>query len=176
MDYATARSLIQTGDYIAVRDLHGIIGKLTAIVSPHTHAGVAKWVGDRVYMANLNSGRNHLTALSQLESFDVCDPPLGMPRALIEACVDEWLATLIEYGFPAFLVIGLKCLLRLKIFIHWRRVMVCSGGVVQMYEMTAALMLKLGLEPPVNWLEHSRMMSPTELVEELGVKFEVRPA
>jgi hypothetical protein len=164
MRYDEARPLIQTGDLIASRDVHGLIGRATQAFTrdPHTHTGVAVWLGERLFMADLNSGRNHLTAVSQLASFDVCDPPPGLARADIERAVYDWLAAPIEYGFLAFPVIGLKCALGLKVFIHWRKIIVCSGGSVQIFE-------KAG------WPEHSRMISPGELVQDLGVKLQVRP-
>jgi hypothetical protein len=163
MDYAAARVQIQTGDLIAVRDVHNILGTLTQVFthSPYTHTGVAVWLGERLFIADLNSGRNHLTAVSQLSNFDVCDPPSGLNRDDIERAVFDWLAKQIDYGFLAFPIIGLKCALRLKIFIHWRKIIVCSGGSVQIYEMAG-------------WSEHSRMISPGELVDELSIKLEVR--
>lgn len=157
MDYAEARDLIKDGDLIAVRGAHSIIGKLTQFFtrSPYTHTGIAVWLGDRLFMADLNSGRNHLTPLSQLGSFDVYAPPPGLNRQRIVVAVFDWLAKPIEYGFAAFIVIGLKCWLRLNTFIHWRKVIVCSGGSVQIYEMAG-------------WSEHSRMVSPGELAAMVG--------
>jgi hypothetical protein len=169
MDYAAARNLIETGDLIAVRDVHGLTGRLTCLFtrSPHTHTGVAVWLGGRLFMADLNSGRNHLTAVSQLSSFDVCYPPVP-DRGAIERALFDWLAKPINYGYAAFVVIGLKCALRIKAFIHWRQIVVCSGGSVQIYEMAARL-----LQGPAAWLEHSRMVSPGELVAELTRKLSV---
>lgn len=163
MAYSAARNGIQTGDLIAVRDVHGILGRATQLAthSPYTHTGIAIWLGDRLFMADLNSGRNHLTALSQLTDFDVFAPPPGLSRVKIERAVWDWLASPINYGFLAFVVIGLKCSLRLKVFIHWRKIVVCSGGSVQIYELAG-------------WPEHSRMVAPGELAAELPFKLAVR--
>jgi hypothetical protein len=176
MNYADARSQIETGDLIAVRDVHGILGRLTVFFThkPVTHTGVVRWSDGLLYMADLNSGRNHLTALSQLVDFDVYDPPAGLDRTSIREAIDAWLAKPINYGIAAFVLIGLKCLLRLKVYIHWRRVMVCSGGSVNIYEMAAAIMLRRGLKAPPDWIEHNRMLSPGELASELRLKLAIR--
>lgn len=160
--YSDARLQIQTGDLIGVRDVHGIMGRLTVFFTrkPYTHTGVAVWLGERLFMAELNAGRNHLTAVSQLRDFDVCSPPV-VDRAAIERAVFDWLADPITYGFAAFVLIGLRCWLRIKTFIHWRKVIVCSGGSVEIYERAG-------------WPEHSRMISPGELVDELEIKLAVR--
>lgn len=157
MDYLEARSQIKTGDLIAVRDVHGLLGKLTTFFtrSPYTHTGVAVWLGDRLFMADLNSGRNALHALSQLDNFDVFEPPYGLKVEDIEASIFNWLAKPISYGYLAFLVIGLKCALGLKTFIHWRKIIVCSGGSVQIYQ-------------GAGWPEHSQMISPGELTYLVG--------
>lgn len=157
MDYQTARPEIKTGDLIASRDVHGLLGRMTRFFtrSAYTHTGVAVWLGEHVFMADLNSGRNALHALSQLNDFDVYDPPYELDRTRIEAAIFEWLAKPINYGFLAFIVIGFKCLFKIKSFIHWRQILVCSGGSVEIYE-------KAG------WSEHSRMISPGELTMEVG--------
>lgn len=167
MTYEDARPLILTGDLIAVRDVHGLLGRATQIVTddPHTHTGVAIWLDEHLFMAELNSGRNHLTPLSQLGDFDVCNPPVGLNRGAIKRAIIEWLANPINYGFVAFVGIGIKCLiqrlLKVKLFIHWRKIIVCSGGSVQIFEMAG-------------WSEHSRMVSPGELFDQLPFKLAVR--
>jgi hypothetical protein len=175
MDYQTARSKIQTGDLIGVRDVHGLLGRLTTLFthSPYTHTGVAVWLDDRLFMADLNSGRNALHPLSQLGKFDVFAPPAGLERDSIEQATFNWLASPISYGFAAFVLIGLKSLLGVKAFIHWRKVVVCSGGSIQIYEMAAALMARAGLTPPTAWVEHDRTLSPGDLCAELTLKFPV---
>lgn len=173
MDYLTARDQIQTGDLIAVRDVHGLLGRATVLFTrdPHTHTGVAVWVGDRLFMADLNSGRNALHALSQLEKFDVCAPPPGLPRDLIEAAIFSWLSKPISYGFAAFILIGLKCALRLKVIIHWRKIIVCSGGSVEIYEQAAAAARAQRGVVVAGWEDHDRMISPGELFSQLPFRF-----
>lgn len=170
MDYATARPMIKTGDLIGVLDSHGLLGFLTRFFTrkPYTHTGVATWLGDRLFMADLNSGRNHLTAVSCLKDFDVCDPPSGLDTYFVWQAIFEWLAKPINYGVLAFLVIGLRCFLGLKTFIHWRKIVVCSGGSVTIYELTVDAMQRAGMAVPKAWEDHNRMLSPGELVEELG--------
>lgn len=170
MDYAQAREQIQSGDVIGVRDAHNILGRATQFFThdPHTHTGVAQWLGGRLFMADLNSGRNHLTALSQLNHFDVYDPPAGLERPAIEVAAFDWLAKPISYGIAAFILIGLKCALHITAFIHWRKIVVCSGGTIEILERAAAIMLAQGKQPPAAWVEHNRMLSPGELVAELG--------
>jgi hypothetical protein len=175
MDYAAVRSKVQTGDLIGVRDQHGLLGRATTFFtrSPYTHTGVAVWLGQRLFMADLNSGRNHLTAVSCLSKFDVFAPPAGLDRALIEESVFDWLATPISYGYAAFVLIGLKDALGIRRFVHWRCMIVCSGGSIEIYEMAAARMLLDGREPPHAWLEHDRTLSPGDLCAELQFKFPV---
>jgi hypothetical protein len=170
MDYAVAREHIRTGDLIGVRDVHGLLGRATVFFTrkPYTHTGVAVWCANRLFMADLNSGRNHLTALSCVKQFDVCDPPAGIDRTCVERALFDWLAEPISYGVLAFLVIGLRCWLGLKTFIHWRKIVVCSGGSVSIYELAADYMQSMGMPIPAGWDDHNRMLSPGELVEELG--------
>jgi hypothetical protein len=175
MDYALARPQIQDGDLIAVRDVHGLLGRATTLFtrSPYTHTGVATWVGEHLFMADLNSGRNHLTAVSCLGKFDVCEPPDGLPRDLIRDATFDWLARPISYGYLAFIVIGLKCALRIRRFIHWRQIVVCSGGSVEIYEKAAAAARMLrGIVVP-GWEDHDQMISPGELAGDLTLKLRV---
>lgn len=173
--YLAVRPRIEDGDLIVVRGEH-LIDRLTRLVtrSPYTHTGVAVWLDGRLFMADLNSGRNHLTALSAVDNFDVYRPPIGLYRDRIRQAVFDWLARPIDYGFPAFVVIGLRSLLRLKTFVHWRKVVVCSGASVSIYEAAASAMQTAGEPAPVAWLEHNRMLSPGELASELQFRFAVR--
>lgn len=175
MNYDTARLQIQTGDLIGSRDQHGLVGRATTFFTraPYTHTGVAVWLGGRLFMADLNSGRNHLTALSCLEKFDVFEPPTGLDRSYIEQAIFDWLAVPISYGFAAFILIGLKDLMGIKKFIHWRKIIVCSGGSIQIFEMAAALMDLALLPAPSAWVEHDRTLSPGDLCAELQLKFPV---
>ncbi len=153
---------IETGDLIAVRSAHSFMGKVTQFVtrSPYTHVGVAIWIHDQLFMAELNGGRNHLVPLCQLSDYDVYAPPAGLEN--IEASIYRYLEYPIDYGLAAFVAIGLLNVLRIKTFVHWRRVMVCSGYCVAIYESAG-------------WPEHTRILSPGELASELTLKFGVRP-
>lgn len=175
MDYEVIRPNIQTGDLIGSRDSHGLIGRATRLFTraPYTHTGVAVWLGGRLFVADLNSGRNHLTALSCLNRFDVFEPPAGLDRKYIEESVFDWLASPISYGLAAFVLIGLKDMLGIKRFIHWRKIVVCSGGSIQIYEMSAARMVLDNLPAPRDWIEHDRTLSPGDLCAELQLKFPV---
>lgn len=160
MNYAEARPQIETGDMIAVRDVHGILGRLTrwATRSPYTHAGIALWLAGGLYMAELNGGRNHLVPMSQLTAFDVYHAPQGL--ADIEAAIMDWLRGPIVYGYLAFILIGLLDRLRLNLYVHWRRILVCSGYCVAIYETAG-------------WSEHSRIISPRGLAGLLTFKLGV---
>lgn len=163
MLYEEARTQIATGDLIAVRDAHSWLGRLTQLItrSTYTHTGVAIWVGDRLYMAELNGGRNHLVPPSQLKNFDVMACPAGLVN--IEEAILVSLTHPIDYGFAAFVMIGLLNLLHLKLFVHWRRIIVCSGYCVAVYESAG-------------WPERSRTISPQELVDQLDLKLLIRSA
>lgn len=151
---------IQTGDCIAVRTAHSFMSRATQRItgSPYTHNGVAIWISGRLYMAELNGGRNHLVPLSQLTKFDVYTCPVG--PAYVEQAILDALAQPIEYGYAAFLLIGLLNLLRIKMFVHWRKIIVCSGYCVAIYEAAG-------------WPERSRTISPRELAEQLTLKLSV---
>lgn len=178
MLYEQARPYIKTGDVIIVRDSHTKLGRLIQLVTrkPYTHTGVARWLEGRLYMANLNSGRNHLTAVSQLSEFDVFMPPVGLMRDAIQESMDSWLAHPIDYGFAAFIAIGIECLMHAKtLFDNWRNVVVCAGGTVEILEGAALRQKLAGRMYPKAWLRHTRMLSPGELAEELPFKLSVRP-
>jgi hypothetical protein len=154
---------IETGDLIAVRTAHGIMGRLTQFFtrSPYTHVGVAIWLGADLFMAELNGGRNHLVPISQIKDFDVYARPDGLSD--IEGAVRRWLQVPVDYGFLAFVAIGLLDWLRIKAFVHWRQILVCSGYCVAIYEAAG-------------WPERSRIISPRELASWLTLKLSVRPA
>lgn len=174
-NYNEVRQSIEDGDLIAVRGSH-LIDRLTRLVtrSPVTHTGVAVWLDGRLFMADLNSGRNHLTALSCVPDFDVHTPPAGIDRPSIRQSLLDWLASPIDYGFAAFAMIGLRSMLKSRAFIHWRKIMVCSGSTVMIYEGAAHRVQDAGGSPPAAWLEHNRMLTPGELAEELPLRLSVR--
>lgn len=163
LTYQEARSQIATGDLIAVRTPNGIMGKLTRFFtrSPYTHTGIAIWIEGGLYMGELNGGRNHLIPLSQLDhcDFDVYLPPANLTN--IADALFFWLRLQIEYGYLAFVAIGLLNYFNIKIFVHWRQLLVCSGWCVAIYE-------------EAGWGEHSRIISPGELAAMLTIKLQVR--
>jgi hypothetical protein len=153
---------IETGDLIAVRTAHGILGRLTQIItrSPYTHAGIAVWLAGELFVAELNGGRNHLIPVCQLTNYDVYAQPDGLGN--VGSAIRAWLRYPVNYGFLAFVAIGLLNWFRIKMFVHWRKVMVCSGYCVAIYESAG-------------WPERSRVISPRELAAMLKLKLEVRP-
>ncbi len=166
MHYDAARPLIEDGDLISVRTQHGLFGALTQICtrSVYTHNGIAVWLDDGLWMTEINGGKNHAIPLSQLEGeeFDVFLPPLGLDRQAIRKAALESLRVKVPYGFAAAFMIGLLGLLKLKIFVHWRKIIVCSGYCVATYENAG-------------WSEHSRIISPGELAGLLQLRCEVGP-
>lgn len=165
MNYATARDHIEDGDLIAVRGKHGVFAALTRFFtrSAYTHCGVALWIEGGLWMAELNGGRNHAIPMSQLEdgAFDVYWPPIREVEK-IRVSILSRLRVKIDYGTVATIAIGLLNFLRIKLFVHWRQFLVCSGYCVAIYE-------------DAGWSEHSRILSPQDLTELLALKFEVRP-
>lgn len=161
--YDEIRAMIQDGDMIAVRDSDSILGKLTQFFTrdDETHTGVAVWIDQRLFMADLNSGRNGLHAVSQLKNFDVYEPPAGLSRERIRTSVFNWLADRREYGILAFLVIGFRSFFKIREKMQWRRAVVCSGGSVQIFV-------------DAGWPEQVTLLSPGELAAKLTLRFEVR--
>lgn len=166
MDYAKARPLIEDGDLIAVREHDGFLTPITRFATrdPVTHVGIACWMDDGLWMGELNSGKNHAIPLSQLSDtdFDVYYPPVPS-RAKVRASLLEALREKIHYAFVMLPVIGLLNWFGIKVFIHARKLLVCSGWCVMVYE-------KAG------WPERTRVLSPADLVKQLTLKFEVRRA
>lgn len=167
MEYAAIRDSIKTGDLIAVRNGTGIRNRLVAFFTrgPYTHCGLAIWIAGRLYMTELNDGFNHLVPLSQLDdmAFDVYAHPPELTEDALEAAIMSWLASKVDYGYLAFFTIGLLDWLRVKAFVHWRRIMVCSGYCVANWETAG-------------WAEHSRILSPVDLAAEVVLKFAVVPS
>jgi hypothetical protein len=165
MRYHDDRDLIETGDMIAVRSAENWHARLTQIVtrSPYTHAGTAIWREGDLYVAEVNGGKNHLTAIEHWDDYDVRECPPELDRAKVEASILDWLRRTVNYNFLAFALVGLMELLRIKAFVHWRRDQICDGGVVAMYE-------------GAGWPEHSRVISPRALAAELKFKLAIRPA
>jgi len=161
--YKEARNKIADGDLVAVRAAHGVLGYLTKFFtrSQYTHTGLAIWDEDGLYLAELNGGRNHKIPMSQLEhiDFDVYEKPHGLRN--IRSAITKWLRKPIDYGYLAFFAIGLLNWLKVKMFVPWRKILVCSGWCVAVYE-------------EAGWPRRSRVISPQELTEELELKLQVR--
>jgi hypothetical protein len=167
MEYAASRADIKTGDLIAVRNTTGLRNRIVQFFTrgPYTHCGLAIWIGGRLYMTELNDGFNHLVPLSQLDdvAFDVYAHPPELSTEALEASIMSWLASKVDYGYTAFFAIGLLNWLRVKTFVHWRRILVCSGYCVANWERAG-------------WAEHSRIVSPVDLAAEVVLKFSVTPS
>jgi hypothetical protein len=155
--------LINTGDLIAVRSVHNFLGTMTQFFtrSKYTHVGLAIWLGGDLFMAELNGGRNHLIPMSQLDDYDVYAQPEGLVD--VDASIRHWLSMQVSYGFIALVAIGLLDWFRIKTFVHWRQILVCSGYCVAIWE-------------GAGWPEHTRILSPAELTRGLKLKDIVRPS
>lgn len=154
---------INTGDLIVVRKGKSLLGRATQFFtrSPYTHSGIAIWIEGGLYVAELNAGKNHLVPISQLKDYDVYECPEGLKE--VRYNILKWLQAPIEYGFLALFAIGLLDWFKIKMFVHWRKILVCSGFCVAIYESAG-------------WPEHTRVISPAGLAAELKLKLEVRPA
>jgi hypothetical protein len=166
MEYSQARGLIATGDLIAVRTASGLLGRATQFFTrgPYTHTGLALWLCGRLFMTEINGGRNHLVPLSQLNAvdFDVYAHPPELDPAALDAAIHEWLAARVDYGYLAFVAIGLLEWLRLKLTVPWRKILVCSGYCVANWESAG-------------WhATCSRVVSPTKLAAQVRRKFTVQ--
>jgi hypothetical protein len=152
MHYEEARSKIETGDLIEVRTIKGWMNWVTKLFTgPYVHCGQAIWLDGR---------------LSQLEGldFDVYAPPDGLSVADMEASIMANLGSKVDYGYEALPFIGLVEKLKLKLVIHWRNILVCSGYCAR------------------NWVDAgwkdcpSFVISPTKLASLVRLKFAVTPA
>lgn len=165
MNYQQARSQIEDGDVISVRTAHGLFGRATQFFTRkvYTHNGIAVWLDGGLWMVEINGGKNHAIPLSQLEGedFDVFLPPPDLYRSNIRKAALESLRVKVKYGYLAAFAVGLLGLLKLKIFVHWRKIIVCSGYCVAVYE-------------EAGWPEHSRIISPGGLADMLRLKLEIR--
>lgn len=164
LSYDQARSLIQTGDTIAVKGKSGLLALATAFFtrSEYTHVGIAFWMGGALWMFEINSGRNHAIPLSQLRDtdFDVFCRPAELSEESILHSVLANLRDKVDYGFLAIPVIGLLEYLKIKLVVNWRKVLVCSGIAVKVYE-------------DAGWPARSRVISPRALTEMLTLRLPV---
>lgn len=168
MNYDEVRPLLETGDVIGVKRKDGTLAKLTQhfTESDYTHIGIILKMTNGVWMAELNSGRNHLIPLSQLQDmqFDVYDPPSCLNRSHIRAAILRWLRFPVEYGFIAFVCIGLMDYFNIKFPVLSKNILVCSGYIVRIFQTAG-------------WDERiSPFQSPAELLKMLHLKFKVNQA
>jgi hypothetical protein len=165
MRYDEARSLIDTGDLIAVRRKDSLLALATRFFThgPHTHVGIALWVDEGLWMAELNGGGNHLVPLSQLTDFDfdVYRRPPEVSEAHVVKSIFSNLREKIEYGTAALFAIGLLNWIRLKVSGRQRRILVCSGYCVSVYV-------------DAGWSDRTRLISPEEFANMLEFKLAVR--
>lgn len=165
MRYDEAKAQIQNGDTIAVMETEGFLSPFTRFFtrSNYTHVGMALWIEGDLWMAEINAGKNHAIPMSQLRgtAFDVYGSPVADTLAVRRSAFDA-LREKIEYGFAALPVVGLLNWLKIKTFVHARRILECAGFLVMIYE-------------GAGWSEHTRILSPQELTELLKLKCQVRP-
>lgn len=163
MNYEEVRDKIQTGDIISVRNNKGFMHKLTRLVtrSPYTHSGIAIWLDEGLWMAEINGGKNHLIPLSQVDGidFDVSECPVD--RETVKKEILDSLRVSLTYGFVSFVIIGLFDLFKIKERFRSMKSKVCS-------EYIQAILVASGWDVPED------MVSPYDLEQKLKLKFEVR--
>ena len=147
MRYADARDHIATGDLIAVRKKHGLLPRLTRLVtrSPYTHTAIALWCGSgehrRLLVAEAKSAGACLTPLSQYAGIDfdvyLSPPEVGLS---IEAAIWETLGTPIGYDILDLVRIALNRLAGVPLPHHDDGLKICSA-------LSATLWLLAGWRP-----------------------------
>jgi hypothetical protein len=164
MYYDNARGKIDTGDLIAVKAKKGLLTPFTRFFtrSPYTHVGTAFWMGESLWVAEINNGANHATPLSQFADcdFDVCSPPLGVDVERMQTAIMIALRGKIHYGWLSLPFIGLLAFLKIRTFLHARRILSCAGFSVFIYEMA-------GMK------ETTRILAPVDLVKMCTIKLSV---
>lgn len=133
MLYDDVRSLIQTGDLIAVRRRSGVLAIATRLVTcrPYTHTGVAVWCGGRLLMAHINGAGCSLVPVSQVSCFDVFACPVD--RAKVESELWAMLGKRIHYDFIDLVRIFAHLQLGVRLPRIDRGSFVCSSMSAQMY-------------------------------------------
>ena len=135
MRYQEILDQLQTGDVIMVMGREGALTPFTKFFtrSPYTHVGQVFQMGGEWWLHEINGGKNHAVPLAQLreDDFDVYHKPEQVDDAMLRAAIATMLQTRINYGFVALFVIGLFDYLRVQVFIHWRRILVCSGYIAK---------------------------------------------
>lgn len=152
---------IENGDLITVRGRHGVLAALIRFFtfSRHTHNGVAVWKDGRLWMTELNGGRNHLIPIEQLRDmeFDVSESLVEDRGAVVES-IYENLEERVDYGIPALIVIGIINFFKLNVVVNWRKILVCSGYCMKIYE-------------DAGYPRHTRILSPRQLFDMAKYKF-----
>ncbi|MEJ7804298.1 MAG: hypothetical protein WKG03_00025 [Telluria sp.] len=165
MEYAQAREHINTGDLISVRTPLSMMNRVTQFFTgSYTHSGQALWMAGRLWVTELNGGRNHLIPLSQWEGleFDVHAAPDGLTRWDMERAIMDNLGRKVDYGYLAFVAIGLVEWLKLNLVVKWSKILVCSGYSVKNWQ-------------DAGWTgAASRVISPTKLAGMVHFKFSVK--
>jgi hypothetical protein len=165
MDYIQACNGIETGDVIEIKGTKGFLTPLTKYFtsSEYTHVGIAYWMDKRLWLVEINGGKNHIIPFTQLadEAFDVYENP-GLDVRRIEESIEQSLRNKIDYGYLALPVVGLLNYLKIKIFIHARKILECAGFSVMILE-------------GAGWPEHTRILSPQDLADLLKFKFSYQP-
>lgn len=166
MNYAEARSQIRSGQAILIKGRsHGLNALIRWITrSDYTHAGLAVWIGEGLYLAEMNAGGNHLVPLSRFADLplDVFNPPVYLPQGLDDGYAYHVLDSLrekINYDFADLLRIALHNLLHLHLPRTDTGGLVCSSYVAWVYR-------RCGWLPPVTM---PSIPSPAALVAALGV-------
>lgn len=166
MNYKEIRPFLQTGDIVGVRHPENILGTATQYFtnSPYTHVGiiVRKRQGNGVWLAELNSGKNHLIPMSQLKDkqFDIFQCPVSN-QTHIASSIDRWLRYPIHYGFKNFILIGLNSYIGVKIPPIFGDELVCSGFVLRILQTAG-------------WdVDMSPLLSPGELLSNFVLKYQI---
>jgi hypothetical protein len=156
MYYDNARSKIATGDLIAVKGKTGFMTPFTRFFtrSPYTHVGTAFWMRNVLWIAEINSGANHATPLSQYadRDFDVYTPPPDVELSLVEMAILIALRGKIPYGWLSLPFIAFLAFFKINSFLHARRILSCAGFSVFIYELA-------GMR------ETTRILAPVNLVK-----------
>lgn len=164
MHYSEIRDQIETGDLISVRSGDSLLNRMTRFFTgPYIHSGLALWMGGRLWVTELNGGRNHLIPLSQLKraEFDVHARPPELTAEACEAAILDNLGRKVTYGYAALLAIGIIEWLKLNLVVKWSKILVCSGYSIKNWQ-------------DAGWRgAASRVVSPTKLAGMVRLKFSV---
>lgn len=164
MQYEEIRDQIETGDLISIRSAKSLLNRMTKFFTgPYTHSGQAIWMAGRLWVTELNGGRNHLIPLSQLRGteFDVHARPPELTAEACEVAILENLGRKVNYGYAALVAIGLIEWLKLTLVVKWSKILVCSGYCIKNWQ-------------DAGWKgAASRVVSPTKLAGMVRLKFAV---